>query len=92
MKTVDAFIDVSVKGAKTYDKFQFERNGFFTVDQDSTPEKVGSEYSRKFVCTKFSPASCKKNQKQNTVKHCLFVKVEILIAYRTELDRKAGTE
>lgn len=28
--------DVSVKGAKIYDKFQFERIGFFSVDPDST--------------------------------------------------------
>ena len=67
MKTVDAFIDVSVKGAKTYDKFQFERNGFFTVDQDSTPEKVGSEYSRKFVCTRFHQQVAKKKPRTNIV-------------------------
>ncbi|CAL4154738.1 unnamed protein product, partial [Meganyctiphanes norvegica] len=28
--------DLSVKGAKVYDKFQFERIGFFSVDPDST--------------------------------------------------------
>ena len=27
-------------GAKVYDKFQFERNGFFSVDPDSSAEKV----------------------------------------------------
>ncbi|XP_076313603.1 glutaminyl-tRNA synthetase [Tachypleus tridentatus] len=36
----DALIDASVKSAKIYDKFQFERLGFFSVDTDSTPQKL----------------------------------------------------
>ena len=36
----DALVDRSVAGAKVYDKFQFERNGFFSVDPDSSAEKV----------------------------------------------------
>ncbi len=40
---LSALVDVSVKGAKTYDRFQFQRNGFFSVDQDSTPDKVSDE-------------------------------------------------
>lgn len=36
----DAFIDKSVKHAKVYDKFQFERLGFFSTDPDSTREKL----------------------------------------------------
>jgi len=36
----DAYVDVSVKDAKVYDKFQFERNGFFSVDPDTTPQKL----------------------------------------------------
>ena len=40
LNTVEALIDVSVKDAKTYEKFQFERNGFFSADPDSTPGKV----------------------------------------------------
>ena len=35
-----AMVDASVKDAKVYDKFQFERNGFFSVDPDTTPQKV----------------------------------------------------
>ena len=35
-------VDGSVKGAKVFDKFQFERNGFFSVDPDSTPDKVST--------------------------------------------------
>ncbi|GBN04777.1 Glutamine--tRNA ligase [Araneus ventricosus] len=36
----NAMVDKSVKGAKIYDKFQFERVGFFSVDPDSTPDKL----------------------------------------------------
>ena len=36
----DALVDQSVKGAKVFDKFQFERNGFFSVDPDSTADQV----------------------------------------------------
>ena len=36
----DAFVDQSVRSAQVYDKFQFERNGFFSVDPDSTADKV----------------------------------------------------
>ncbi|XP_033123440.1 glutamine--tRNA ligase-like [Anneissia japonica] len=36
----EALVDLSVKGAKVYDKFQFERNGFFSVDPDTTAKKL----------------------------------------------------
>ena len=36
----DALIDLTVKDAKPYDKFQFERIGFFSVDPDSTRERL----------------------------------------------------
>lgn len=36
----NAYVDSSVKNAKVYDKFQFERLGFFSVDPDSTSEKL----------------------------------------------------
>jgi len=32
--------DSLAKKAKVYDKFQFERIGFFSVDPDSKPDKV----------------------------------------------------
>ncbi|XP_033825332.1 glutamine--tRNA ligase [Periophthalmus magnuspinnatus] len=35
-----AFIDISVKGAKVFDKFQFERVGYFSLDPDSTANKL----------------------------------------------------
>jgi glutaminyl-tRNA synthetase len=34
------YIEPFVKGAKVLDHFQFERLGYFSVDQDSTPEKL----------------------------------------------------
>lgn len=41
MQTItNAYVDTSVKGAKTFDKFQFERVGYFSVDPDSTEDKV----------------------------------------------------
>ncbi|KAJ8727013.1 hypothetical protein PYW08_015410 [Mythimna loreyi] len=36
LKVVDAYADASIRGAKVYDKFQFERIGFFSVDPDTT--------------------------------------------------------
>ncbi|XP_026326443.1 probable glutamine--tRNA ligase isoform X2 [Hyposmocoma kahamanoa] len=40
LQILEAFADVSIAGAKVYDKFQFERVGFFSVDSDSTNSKV----------------------------------------------------
>lgn len=42
LKIVKAYADVSLKGAKVYDKFQFERIGFFSVDPDSTDTNVST--------------------------------------------------
>ncbi|ESO91225.1 hypothetical protein LOTGIDRAFT_228742 [Lottia gigantea] len=36
----NALIDVSTKQAKTFDKFQFERCGFFSVDPDSSAKRL----------------------------------------------------
>ncbi|KAI1893032.1 hypothetical protein AGOR_G00139710 [Albula goreensis] len=35
-----AFVDQSVAGAKIFDKFQFERIGYFSVDPDSNKERL----------------------------------------------------
>uniref|UniRef100_A0AAQ5YEA2 Glutamine--tRNA ligase n=1 Tax=Amphiprion ocellaris TaxID=80972 RepID=A0AAQ5YEA2_AMPOC len=35
-----ALVDSSVKGAKVFDKFQFERVGYFSLDPDSTADKL----------------------------------------------------
>eukprot|EP01133_Synstelium_polycarpum_P012925 gene12925-15182_t len=35
-----ALADVTLAGAKEYDRFQFERTGFFCVDKDTTPSKI----------------------------------------------------
>ncbi|KAM9326993.1 glutamine--tRNA ligase [Gastrophryne carolinensis] len=36
----DALVDQSVKSCKHFDKFQFERLGYFSVDPDTTQEKI----------------------------------------------------
>ncbi|KAH8267623.1 hypothetical protein KR018_007072 [Drosophila ironensis] len=38
MSVVRAFADKALQQAKVYDKFQFERIGFFSVDPDTTPQ------------------------------------------------------
>uniref|UniRef100_A0A3Q3ETX9 Glutamine--tRNA ligase n=1 Tax=Labrus bergylta TaxID=56723 RepID=A0A3Q3ETX9_9LABR len=35
-----ALVDTSVKGAEVFDKFQFERVGYFSLDPDSTSDKL----------------------------------------------------
>jgi glutaminyl-tRNA synthetase len=40
LSVVEAAADKSMSGAKVYDKFQFERVGYFSVDPDSTKDKV----------------------------------------------------
>ena len=40
LTVVTAAADKSISGAKVYDKFQFERVGYFSVDPDSTTNKV----------------------------------------------------
>jgi glutaminyl-tRNA synthetase len=35
LKILHSFADKAIKAAKVYDKFQFERNGFFSVDPDT---------------------------------------------------------
>jgi len=35
-----AMVDTSVSNAAVYEKFQFERNGYFSVDPDSKPGQV----------------------------------------------------
>ena len=40
LSVVQALADKSISGAKVYDKFQFERVGFFSVDPDASKDKV----------------------------------------------------
>jgi len=40
LEIIQAYGDMSLKNAHVYSNFQFERNGFFSVDPDSTHEKV----------------------------------------------------
>lgn len=39
LTVLKAFVDQSLKAAKVYDKFQFERIGFFSVDPDTKDQK-----------------------------------------------------
>ncbi|XP_045459617.1 probable glutamine--tRNA ligase [Melitaea cinxia] len=40
LKVVYAYADRSIKGAKVYEKFQFERIGFFSVDPDTSSTNI----------------------------------------------------
>lgn len=40
LRIMQALGDVSLADVKVYDKFQFERIGFFSVDPDSTPSQI----------------------------------------------------
>lgn len=40
LKIVTGFVEPSLKSAQSEDKFQFQRLGYFTVDKDSTAEKL----------------------------------------------------
>ena len=40
LKTITAKAEPSLKTVKVLDKFQFDRQGYFCVDQDSSPEKI----------------------------------------------------
>lgn len=41
---VHAAADKSLSAAKVYEKFQFERVGFFSVDPESSKDKVGVHF------------------------------------------------
>ncbi len=40
LKVIEAIVEPSLASAKSLDKFQFERMGYFSVDYDSTPRKL----------------------------------------------------
>ena len=40
LKTVKAFVEPWLKGAKALDNLQFQRIGYFTVDLDSKPDNL----------------------------------------------------
>lgn len=40
LKTIEAFVEPSLKDAKIGDRFQFQRLGYFNVDNDSTSESL----------------------------------------------------
>ena len=45
----DALVEQTVKQATVYDKFQFERIGFFSIDPDSSNDKVSTPLSLRTV-------------------------------------------
>jgi glutaminyl-tRNA synthetase len=40
LKITTAYLEPFAKNAKSGDKYQFERIGYFSVDYDSTPDKI----------------------------------------------------
>jgi glutaminyl-tRNA synthetase len=40
LKTIEAFVEPSLKNAKVGERFQFQRLGYFNVDDDSSSEKL----------------------------------------------------
>jgi len=40
LEIIEAFVEPSLQSAKIRDRFQFQRLGYFSVDDDSTPEKL----------------------------------------------------
>ncbi len=40
LKTINAFVEPSLQEVHIGDRFQFQRKGYFNVDNDSTPEKL----------------------------------------------------
>jgi len=40
LTVITGYVEPSLKNAKINDRFQFQRMGYFNVDQDSTPEKM----------------------------------------------------
>jgi len=40
LKTVTGYVELSLKGVKELDRFQFQRLGYFNVDKDSTADKL----------------------------------------------------
>ena len=40
LKTVNAFVEPSLKSANVGDRFQFQRLGYFNVDNESSEEKL----------------------------------------------------
>ncbi len=40
LKVITGYVEPSLKTAKPFDQFQFQRLGYFNVDPDTTPEKL----------------------------------------------------
>jgi len=66
LKTVEAFVEPSLQSAKIGDQFQFQRLGYFNVDDDSTSEKLvfNKTVGLRDTWAKQVPKSQNNNQKQ----------------------------
>ena len=40
LEIIEAFVEPSLQSAKIGERFQFQRLGYFNVDDDATPEKL----------------------------------------------------
>jgi glutaminyl-tRNA synthetase len=63
LKTIEAFVEPSLKDAKIGDRFQFQRLGYFNVDNDASSEKL---IFNKTVGLRDSWAKQKPKQSQST--------------------------
>ncbi|MDO5978904.1 glutamine--tRNA ligase/YqeY domain fusion protein [Flavivirga spongiicola] len=65
LKVIEAFVEPSLKNAKIGDRFQFQRLGYFNVDNDATSEKI---IFNKTVGLRDSWAKAKQKSAQNNSK------------------------
>ena len=84
-----AMVDMSVQNAVVYDKFQFERNGYFSLDPDSKPGQVCT--SSTFISFSFSERTLPSNRHHllgSLGLLWIFVNKQCLATVRKILNRK----
>ncbi len=65
LKVVDAFVEPSLKDAKIGDRFQFQRLGYFNIDNDSTSENIVFNKTVGLRDSWAKKTNAKSNQKPN---------------------------
>lgn len=70
LKTIEAFVEPSLKEAKVGERFQFQRLGYFNVDDDSSSKKVvfNKTVGLRDSWAKQKPQQTKQNRTQNQQK------------------------
>ncbi|MDO5969177.1 glutamine--tRNA ligase/YqeY domain fusion protein [Flavivirga aquimarina] len=70
LKTIEAYVEPSLKEAKIGDRFQFQRLGYFNVDNDTTSERLifNKTVGLRDSWAKQKPAQNNPNQKQQNNK------------------------